>query len=372
MNDLKKKIIMRIRDNGPITFEQFMETALYDQELGYYSQKERIVGRKGDFYTSSHLHPVFGAMLGRQVQEMWELMDRPGEFSVVELGAGEGYLCRDMLDSLKGTEFFDSLRYTIIEINPAMRERQADILSPFAGKVIWSPSVKQIGKISGCIITNELLDAFPVHIVQMDEELQELYVAADGDNLHEELGGLSTNDLADYFRDSAIELSKGYRTEVNLKARKWLENMNRILMQGFVLTIDYGYSAGDYYAEDRNRGTLVCYYRHQLNEDPFSNIGEQDITAHLDFSSLKRWAGEIGMETIGFSGQGAFLVALGIDEEIQRLASSSENYLFELSRIKRLILPEGMGESHQVIVQVKNLNITELKGFTIRNKVKNL
>jgi SAM-dependent MidA family methyltransferase len=372
MDDLKKKIITRIREKGPVTFEQFMEMALYDPEYGYYTKKEKIVGKEGDFYTSSHLHPVFGSMIGRQINEMWELMDKPGEFTIVEQGAGEGYVCRDMLNYLNGSEIYKALTYSIIEFNPALRDRQEELLAGYREKVRWAASLSDVGSFKGCIFSNELLDAFPVHIVQMDDELKELYVTVDGDNLKEELGRLSTDALSDFFRQSSIELRKGYRTEVNLKIREWLEEVNRVLEKGFILTVDYGYSARDYYADERDRGTLVCYYRHQLNEDPLRNIGEQDMTAHVDFSSVKTWADGLGIRSIGFCNQGAFLVAMGVDEEIQRLAASSDNYLFELARIKRLILPEGMGESHQVLIQTKDLSVKGLKGFSIRNKVRNL
>lgn len=372
MNMLEQKVIKKISEEGPITFEQFMEAALYDPEFGYYMSKETKIGREGDFYTSSHLHPVFGVMLGRQIEEMWELMGRPEDFNIVEVGSGAGYICKDMLEYMKEREFFDSLNYIIVELNPAMREKQRGLLSEFSHEVQWFSSLNQVKDIRGCVFSNELLDAFPVHIVQMDEVLKEIYVNVEGNGLGEELGPLSTNDIIEYLEGFSIELEKGYRTEVNLRIKEWLNSINNSLIEGFIITIDYGYSAQDYYSEDRNRGTLMCYHRHQFNENPYKNIGEQDITAHLNFSSVMKCGEEIGIKTIGFCSQGAFLVSLRIDEEIKRLDLSSKDYLFELARIKGLILPQGMGESHKVIVQYKGDNIAKLKGFSIRNQIKSL
>ncbi len=371
-NRLEQKIIESIKRDGPITFEKFMEMALYDPVFGYYSSKENRIGREGDYYTSSHLHSLFGAMIGKQISEMWELMGKPGNFSIVEIASGAGYLCRDMLDYMRDTEFFDSLNYIIIEMNPAMRDKQRELLSVFSSKVRWFSSMNQVKHITGCIFSNELLDAFPVHLVRMEENLKEIYVDVEGDSLKEKTGILSKDDILKYFKGYSIELEEGYRTEVNLKIRDWLNDINNSLREGFVFTVDYGFTSRDYYSEYRNRGTLMCYHRHQISENPYQNIGAQDITAHVNFSSLKKWGEELGLKTIGFCGQGAFLVSLGIDEEIKRLASSSDDYLFELARIKKLIMPQGMGESHQVNIQYKGNKTLNLKGFSIRNQIKSL
>jgi SAM-dependent MidA family methyltransferase len=372
MNALERSIINKIKMEGPITFEKFMERALYDPEYGYYAAEKVRIGRKGDFFTSSHLHSAFGAMIGRQIREMWDIMNRPDDFKIVEMAPGAGYVCRDMLDSLRGDIFFTSLRYCLIERNSAMKVKQQDLLSEFSDRVAWYSSLEEVGKVRGCIFSNELLDAFPVHIVLMEERLKEIYVSEDRAHLREEKGDVSTTDLIDYFRDFSVELEQGYRTEVNLKIRDWLNSVNTTLEEGFILTIDYGYTSRDYYSEDRNRGTLLCYYRHQMNEDPLQNVGEQDITAHVNFSSVRKWGDRIGLKTIGFCGQGPFLVSLGIEEEIQKLAAGSDDYLFGLARIKRLIMPQGMGESHMVMAQYKGAGQPGLRGFSLRNQLKYL
>jgi SAM-dependent MidA family methyltransferase len=174
-------------------------------------------------------------------------------------------------------------------------------------------------------------------------------------------------EIRDYFQGLSLTLPEGYRTEVNLRAKEWLLKVSEILSEGFVLTIDYGYTAMDYYHEDRNRGTLLCYHRHQVNEDPYRNIGQQDMTAHVNFSSLKNWGDMVGLKTVGFSHQGAYLVSLGIGEVMHERYGGCPD-VFDVAKIKGLLLPQGMGDSHKVMVQYKGEGDPELKGFSLRNQ----
>jgi SAM-dependent MidA family methyltransferase len=372
MNPLQKKIVEKIKEQGPITFERFMSMALYDPDLGYYNTESGKIGRDGDFYTSSHLHPLFGAMIGRQITEMWDVMGRPDNFSIVEMGGGAGYVCKDLLGSLRETDFYSALQYVIIERSPAMRDKQQKLLSEFSGKVKWSNALNECCSTTGCILSNELLDAFPVHLVRMEDTLKEVYIDFDaGDNrLIERTGDLSGNELADYFSEFSIGIGKGHTTEVNLAIRDWLHEINETLLRGFILTIDYGYPSWDYYSEDRDRGTLMCYRKHQLSENPYENIGEQDITAHVNFSAVKKWGEELGIKTAGFCGQGVFMVSLGIEDDLKRISEGSKDYVFEIARIKKLILPQGLGESHKVLVQYKGVEPPKLRGFSMRNQLR--
>jgi len=372
MNPLEQKIIGRIKKNGPITFETFMDMALYEPGLGYYASDKTEIGKAGDFYTSQHLHPAFGAMIGKQIEEIWKIMGSPSEaddFYAVEPGAGAGLMCKDVLDYLHSREVFRSLTYVIVEPNPFMQNKQKKVLEGYLDKVKWVPSLKELSNIKkGCILSNELLDAFPVHLIEMKEELKEIYVTVNNDDFEEIKGALSTDAISYYLNEFSIELPKGYRTEINLRIKDWLETVNEILTEGFVLTIDYGYPVWDYYSEDRNRGTLLCYYKHQVFEDPYKNIGEQDITAHVNFSSVKKWGEELGFETLGFCQQGTYLVSLGIDEIIKELYGNSSDYLFEIANIKRLIFPGTIGETHKVMIQYKGNAKPELRGFSLRNQ----
>ncbi len=372
LNHLERKIMQIVATKGAITFEQFMEMALYDAEFGYYTSETTRIGREGDFYTSSYLHPAFGAMIGRQIAEFWEFMGKPDEFCVVEMGAGAGYLCKDILDSLKEREIFASLEFRIVEPVYVRREEQNRVLLDYQGMIRWVSSLDEISGLRGCLLSNELLDAFPVHLIEMNDGLKEVYISFEKDRLRELLGTISDGAIADYLEEFSVKLTEGYRTEVNLRIKNWLGGVATALAEGFILTIDYGYTARDYYSEDRNRGTLLCYHKHQAIEDPLVNIGEADITAHVNFSALKKWGKEAGLETMGFCGQGAYLTSLGIDEEINRLSLESKDHLFELARIKKLILPQGMGESHQVMIQYKGKGAPKLRGFILRNRAKYL
>lgn len=379
MNPLQQKIIEKIKTEGPITFKNFMEMALYEPELGYYTSQNTKIGRAGDFYTSSHLHPIFSMMLGKQIEEMWKIMEKPSGFQIVEMGSGAGYLCKDMLDYYKGVggqglerEIIKNLQYIIMELNPAMREQQKKLLVDYSDKIRWVASLKELNNIRGCILSNELLDAFPVHIIEMEDEIKEVFVSADGEALKEIKIKPGTSRISDYLKEFSVELPKRYRTEINLDIRKWLNEANNALREGFILTIDYGYPVWDYYSEDRNRGTLLCYHKHQATEDPYQNIGEQDITAHVNFSSVKKWGEELGIKTIGFCQQGTFLMSLGIDEAIAEIHKNSPDYLFEVARIKKLILPGTMGETHKVMIQYKGNGEPRLRGFSIKNQMKNL
>lgn len=392
MSYLKQIIIEKIKSEGPINFETFMKMALYYPEYGYYMKDSSKIGKAGDFYTSPHLHAIFGSMIGKQLIEMWEFMKRPDSFRVVEMGAGMGYLAKDILEYLKtlsverqassvrghqqkarkrGTKsFFECLEYTIVELNPSFKANQQALLKDFQGKVIWVGEMKELGPVKGCLLSNELLDAFPVRIIEMDDELMEVCVSSqDGELI--EMKMPCSDEVSEYLRSFSVELPKGYRTEVNLKIKDWLKEVDDNMSECFVLTIDYGYSASDYYCEDRNRGTLLCYYQHQINEDPYQNIGDQDLTAHVNFSSLKKWGEELGLKTIGFCPQGTYLVSLGIDEVITALYGDSPD-TFEIAKIKGLILPQGMGVSHNVMVQYKGEDKPELRGFSLRNHMRRL
>jgi len=379
MNLLEQKIIRSINDEGPITFERFMDMALYDREYGYYMSGVRRIGREGDFYTSSHLHPVFGIMICRQIIEMWEFMGCPSDFTIIEMGAGEGYLCRDILDFLKGTgnddrqkreAFLGSLRYLIIERSRFQREIQQERLAEHMENVEWADSLEPAGRFRGCIFSNELLDAFPVHMVRMDEELREIYIGHNGDKFIELDGPLSSSALSDYFLEYAPALERGYVTEANLCICDWIADAEAALQHGFIFTIDYGHPAEEYYSEDRNRGTLICYRKHQVSEDPYLYPGEQDITSHVNFSYLKRCGEDAGIRSIGYCSQGTFLIASGIDREIAGIAEKSDSYVFELARIKKLFLPQGLGDSHKVMIQYKGEGMPLLKGFSMRNQLR--
>jgi SAM-dependent MidA family methyltransferase len=386
MKKLEEIIIEKIKKEGPLSFENFMDMALYYPGLGYYASSDRLIGKAGDFYTSSHLHPLFGAMIARQLFEMWEVMDRPQTFHAVEMGAGAGYLCKDILEYLHTTSedmatFTQSLNYVLVEPYAHFEKKQHEVMhdiskkissSSYSGSgtrqiVSWVTSLDELDNLKGCLLSNELLDAFPVHIAHYDRSVQEIYVGFNGTGFKEERGTNSPNDLTDYMQEFNIQLQDGYRTEINLRIKDWLRKVSEKLIEGFLLTVDYGYTAREYYDESRSSGTLLCYHEHKYNAEPLKRVGEQDITAHVNFSSLKKWGDNLGFNTVGYCPQGTYLISSGIDEVISELYGNTPDYDDHISRIKGLIMPQGMGESHNVIIQYTGNAQPSLRGFTMRN-----
>jgi SAM-dependent MidA family methyltransferase len=207
------------------------------------------------------------------------------------------------------------------------------------------------------------VDAFPVHrVVATKDGLDEIYVDVDGDRFVETREVPSTPDLEAYFKRLKIRLAEGQRAEVNLEAARWIREVGKALDLGFVITIDYGYPASELFAPHRKKGSLLCYYRHTVNDDPYARIGEQDITAHVDFTGLARAGAEAGLSVTGFTNQLNFLMSLGIAREMERFDPESP----EMLSVKRLLARESMGGVFKVLIQHKGLTPPPLEGLTFR------
>lgn len=361
---LSEIIIQKIQQSGAISFHDFMEMALYYPELGYYASANQKIGKEGDYYTSPNLTPVFGEMLGRQIEEMWHILGEK-EFTVVEMGAGTGILSCDVLKYLKKNQaLYRELDYRIIEKSPAMREEQKKRLKE---KVRWHDSLEELEGITGCIFSNELVDAFPVHQVVMEEELMEVFV--DYREGFAEILKPASHELKNYLVELQVVLPHGYRTEINLDALKWIKEISSSLKRGFVITIDYGYPSPELYQEYRSSGTLMCYYKHTANDSPYQHIGEQDITSHVNFSALEHWGRKSGLEPCGFTDLANFLVGLGIEEYLKKLQESDPNYHKKMLQVKTLLME--MGGTFKVLIQNKGAGCKELSGvkFPCRWKI---
>ncbi len=370
---LRRFILSQIEERGPIPFSQFMEWCLYHPEEGYYQTERTRIGRDGDFYTSPSVHPLFGGLIAKQLSQMSEQLDG-GHFDVVEQGGGKGFLCEDILQwaKKKAPAFYQRLRYHLIERSPHLLKEQKERLGEHEkeGKVFWTdPEGFERGEvvIDGCFLSNELVDAFPVHQVIFDRGiLKEVYVTQDHGQLKEIWGELSDPRIASYFQSNDVALQEGQRAEVNLKALDWVEKVARCLKKGFVLTIDYGYLAKELYASYRREGTLLCYYQHRTSENPYERLGEQDMTSHVNFSSLIQKGEEVGLHLTGLVPQYQFLLALGLLQEIESLEkglSEMDALRMRLS-VKHLIEPEiGMGEVFKVLIQNKGTDYFQLDGL---------
>lgn len=371
--NLRRFILSQIEKRGPLPFSQFMAWCLYHPEYGYYQSKGTRIGKEGDYYTSPSVSPLFGHLIAKQLFQMAEILG--GEnFDVVEMGGGRGFLCEDIIDWAKKNSpvFYQHLRYHLIETSAPFLREQRERLSEKEreGRVFWiDPKTFGEGKaqIQGCFLSNELVDAFPVHRVILDQgNLKEIYVTQRNGQFEEQWGEPSDPRIASYFRSMDITLQEGQKAEVNLLALEWMERVARCLERGFVLTIDYGCLSEELYAPNRREGTLLCYFQHQASENSYERLGEQDITSHVNFTSLIRKGEEVGLRFTGLVPQYRFLIGLGILEQMETLGrelSELDGLKLRLS-LKNLIEPEmGMGEAFKVLVQHKGMDQPRLDGL---------
>ncbi len=439
--------------NQRITFAEYMDLALYQPQHGYYATGTVNIG--SDFFTSPHLDRDFGELLAEQFAQMWDILERPTPFTLVEMGAGQGLLAADVLHYLhrQHPDCFESLEYIIVEkaaglIVQQQQQLQRLRLGTKPLPLRWC-SLEEIpeNSVTGCCFSNELVDAFPVHQVLLDAgQLKEIYVTiSDREGVRSQESGVSTittidfnspdlsleeihnppagrsprtaksrdatadslaldavesseinfaevtdipstPKLAEYFDFVGIDLMsgaypEGYRTEVNLAALEWLKTVANRLRRGFLLTIDYGYSADRYYQPARHQGTLQCYYQHRYHDDPYVYVGQQDITAHVNFTALECQGELSGLCKVGFTQQGLFLMALGLGDRLSALSAADTprgqaiakgqdlvKIMHRRQTLHELMNPMGLG-GFGVLVQSKGLTAQEeqvaLKGLTV-------
>jgi SAM-dependent MidA family methyltransferase len=358
----------RIRRFGPITFAEYMRECLYHPVHGYYSQPE--ARRFSDYYTSVDVHPIFGRLLARQFAEMWHQLDRPAEFLLVEAAAGTGRLAGHVLDFAQShlSDFFNAINYVAVERSPMRCDQLATHLSHFIRKGKCRPSIEIPARIPvGCVFSNELLDALPVHrVLQQRDALKEIFVTTDGRAFSEIPHPLSTCAISDYFAAQQITLEEGQLAEAGLEACDWMTEIARRLDRGFALTIDYGHEAADLFDAHHQSGTVLSYAKHQASNNLYAAPGEQDLTAHVNFTALRQWGARHGLETIGLLTQTAFLLALGKGNDFADLYDAGMDESGRVRarlQLKTLIYPEGLGERFQVLPQQKNVPHAHLTGL---------
>ncbi|MFN0072281.1 MAG: class I SAM-dependent methyltransferase [Chloroflexota bacterium] len=301
--------------HGRITFARYMELALYDRLWGYYSRRARL-GADGDFYTSPELHPMFAGAIAARAETLWRTLGSPHAFDLIEVGGGSGRLARDLLMYVREVypEFFGALRFRIDERSAGLREQQLQRLNQaeLSDRVHWTSGAAAdwpVGSVHGLIVANELLDAFPVHLVTGREGvLQELFVIGQGGRLVMEAGSPSTPRLTRYIDRLGVTVPNGAQWEVNLAAPVWLRRVSRAVRRGGLLLMDYGYEAAELYNGSRPQGTLLCYARHALGSNPLERPGTQDITAHVDFTTIRQVLKAAGLWSVEYRTQRAALV----------------------------------------------------------------
>jgi SAM-dependent MidA family methyltransferase len=357
-------IVARIRERGPLTVAEYMELALYHPEHGYYSRAARRSGRGGDFFTSVDVGPLFGELIAAQLEEMWQVLRASGggeAFDLVEAGAGDGRLARDVLDAAARNhpEFYGSIRLTLVERSPAARAAQHATLGPHLERLAGvrddlPPSLE------GAIYANELLDAFPVHVVTMTAEgIREIVVSERDGVLVEAEAGIA---------DPAIlgrlpPMDAGTRVEIGRAATAWIGDAAAALRRGFLLLLDYGHERGEGHSRAHPDGTLMAYRAHVAEPRHWlGDPGTADLTAHVDLTAVRHAAEEAGLRTLALVDQTYFLLSLGLADCVE--PGHDREAVRQRLAARTLVMPGGLGSTMKAMVFAKGVGAPALRGTT--------
>jgi len=361
-------ILEQVREHGPLTFAEFMDLALYHPQVGYYARATRRSGRAGDFYTSVDVGPLFGELLAEQFSEMGRFV---AGFDLVEAGAGDGRLSRDVLDALEtaAPDLYARVRLHLVERSAAAREAQRDTLGRHASKLA-SSTADLPSQIHGIVFANELLDALPTHaVVAREDGLREIFIDALDDGLIERELPSSTPAIEEYLAQAGVRLPPGWRAEVNLRAMDWMGQAGRALQHGFLVLIDYGDEANVLYSALHAQGTLATFTGHVIETRDGGRVapwlrdpGGSDMTVHVDFTSIRRAAEAEGLDTICIVDQMHFLMGLGIESRLRESGGSGREDVTRRLALKTLLMPGGLGTSHHVLLFGKNVGRPALRG----------
>ncbi len=383
---VREQIEREIRQRGPIPFSRYMQICLYDPDHGYYSANAEQFGKAGDFYTSSDVHAVFGRLLARQFEEIWQALDRPAQIEILELGPGRGLFARDVLDwsQKKFPDFFAALAYTLQESSPALRANLQDTLREHIGtgkakvpeerpnlaQPVWgrAPSPVRAERSSASVgvhrtlppatplivFANEFFDALPVEILSAHGKL---HLALENHRLRETWLPPLAEEL-EFLDRYGVHPEANERIEVPTLAQDWTRQITSAIVRGVLLVVDYGYTRNQQLA-GRHRGTLMAYRHHSASSDPYQAPGEQDLTAHVNFSALGAACEQAGMQVEKLLTQSQFLMGIG---EKNQFADAFEDCRMPQERakvalqLKHLVTPVGMGETFQVLVASRGID----------------
>jgi len=361
---VREQVDQEIRQRGPMPFARYMEICLYDPFDGYYSRNAEQFGKAGDFYTSSDVHAVFGRLLARQFDEMWQGLDRPPKIEILELGPGRGLFARDVLDWCykKFPDFFAAVTYTLQESSPALRIKLQDTVKDHlaSGKAVISaeslerrPADVDIHRSLPpdtplIVFANEFFDALPVEILGTAGKL---HIAVENNRLQEVWLPPLAIEL-EFLDRYGVHPESGERIEVPMLAQNWIGKIAHAIARGSLVIIDYGYTRDEQLA-GRYRGTLMAYRHHSSSTDPYQAPGEQDLTAHVNFTALAAGCEQAGMRVEKLLTQSQFLMGIG---ERNQFADAFEDCRIPQERakvalqLKHLVTPVGMGENFQVLI----------------------
>jgi SAM-dependent MidA family methyltransferase len=355
-------LLSRIREQGALTVAEFMELALYDPEHGYYAKAAQRSGKQGDFYTSVDVSSLFGSTMAEQLAEMWELLRRDGaeRFDLVEAAAGNGRLSRDILDAAaeRHPEFYKRIRLTLVERSAAARDAQQEVLGPHVDR-LQSSAASLPPATCGAIVGNELLDALPVHVIQMTPQgLHEVVIAERQGTLVEVLRPAPHPG----FLPGLPTLEPGQRAEIGHAAMRWIHAAALSLSRGFLLLFDYGYTPSLEYFRVHPEGTLMAYRAHRASGDAWlADPGERDITAHVNLTAIRHVAEAQGLTTLGIVDQTYFLMALGLAD---RLSTGHDSRAMRQRLAARtLMMPGGLGDTMKAMIFSKAIGTPALRGL---------
>ena len=372
-----------IQKHGRITFAQFMQTCLYSPRGGFYSSRANVISTH--FRTSPTSHPIYGALIARQLEQMWHLLGDPSRFHVIEVGSGDGALARSIVGACQqmARGLAEAVYYVAADYDLWRPPSTTDLMGwddgtegpvrPGGQDKSWgiqrvkTEGLRSFQNILGCILCNELVDNFPVHrFAIQDGRVREVFVTLAGDGFAEVLDEPSTPRVEERLASLGITVPEGFRGEVNLAMEDWTNQIAETLDHGFVLTIDYGQLAQDLYSTQNAQGTLVSYNRHVASTDPYQQIGQQDITAQVDFTSLMGLGERRGLTTVGYTLQRHFLTNLGFSSLLDALQTQDLSQArMELRRMSMMALvdPEQLGD-FKVLAQAKGMGPgIDLLGF---------
>lgn len=351
---------------GAIPFSQYMELALYSAGMGYYSAGSSKLGAEGDFVTAPELSPLFSRCLARQCAEILQDLEQG---DILEFGAGSGVMAADILQELEELGQWPG-HYFILELSADLRERQQQTLQQRQPKLMerihWLDALPE--RFSGVVLANEVLDAMPVELFEIrDDAPMQVVVQEAEDRFVESLRTPIDSVLTGRLQSLQKEhhLDEGYRSELNLRAEQWLQSLSGVLQEGVVLLIDYGFPAHEFYHPQRNRGTLMCHYRHRAHDDPYHQPGLEDITAHVDFTAIAEAAQANRLDVLGFANQANFLLATGLTEMVQETGDEKDTFNRNY-QIRRLTQPAEMGEIFKVMALGRGWT-HPLRGFALRD-----
>jgi SAM-dependent MidA family methyltransferase len=354
------------KNNGFISFADYMNLALYHPNFGYYISGTQKFNVGGDFTTAPEISSLFSQCIAKQCEQIFPFIS--GKLEILEFGAGTGRMAADILSYLAEKNALPH-HYYILELSAELKKRQeqtiANICPDLLPRVHWLKSLPV--EFSGVILANEVLDAMPVHRFHIaDNQIHELGVTEKNGTLAGSLLSTKTQDFLDLF--TSQEWPGNYTSEINLNIQPWIASLSACLKQGVILLVDYGFSKSEYYHPQRTQGTLMCHYQHQAHADPFYYPGLQDITAHVDFSAVYQAAIAAGLEVLGYTQQASFLLGCGLIDLLQE-----QNILSEKEKAKQnhainlLTSPAEMGELFKVMMLGKKIDL-DCVGFSLSDK----